>query len=88
MSTVMAVLESVKTSGTPGLIIFGLGAVSVFILIERYKKLYINSKEDSGDFIDSIKNFIINDQIGKAVTYCDSHKNMFWLLRIQLLVNS
>lgn len=76
MSTVMAVLESVKTSGTPGLIIFGLGAVSVFILIERYKKLYINSKEDSGDFIDSIKNFIINDQIGKAVTYCDSHKNI------------
>jgi biopolymer transport protein ExbB len=72
----MAVLESIKNSGIPGLLIVVLGAVTVFIVIERYKKLNISSKEDSGDFIDTVKGHILNDQIGKAITYCDSNKNI------------
>ncbi len=76
MSAVMTLLEALKTSGLPGLIIFALGAISVFIIIERYKKLHINSKEDSGDFMETVKGHILNDQIGKAVTYCDAHKNI------------
>lgn len=76
MSAVTTLLESLKTSGLPGLIIFALGAISVFIIIERYKKLYINSKEDNGDFMATVKGHILNDEIGKAVTYCDAHKNI------------
>lgn len=76
MSSLMSVVEAVKTSGIPGLLIVILGAVTMFIVVERYKKLYISSKEDGGDFMDTIKGHILNDQIGKAVTYCDAHKNI------------
>jgi biopolymer transport protein ExbB len=76
MSTLMTIVESVKTSGIPGFIIVGMGAVAVFIIIERYKKLNLSTKEDSGDFIESIKGYILNDQIGKAVTYCDANKSI------------
>lgn len=76
MSSVIAVLDAVKTSGIPGFIIVALGGVAVFIVIERYKKLNLFSKEDNGDFINIIKNNLMNDQLGQAITYCDSHKNI------------
>lgn len=76
MSGLMTIIEAVKTSGVPGLIIVILGAVATFIIIDKYRKLNLMTKEDGGDFIGSVKEYILKDQIGRAITFCDSHKSI------------
>lgn len=76
MSGVMSVLESVKSSGIPGLVIMGMGAVATFIIIDKYRTLSLKTKEDSGEFLGSIKEYLLKDQIGKAITLCDAHKTI------------
>lgn len=74
--SIINLVNILKDAGLPGLVVLALGAITVFILIERYKKLSLESKEDGGDFIDSIKRSILNDEIGKAITYCDVNKSI------------
>lgn len=76
MSGMMSVLEAVKSSGIPGLIIVGMGAVATFIIIDKYRTLNLMTKEDSGEFLGSIKEYLLKDQIGKAITLCDAHKSI------------
>ncbi|MCO5112676.1 MAG: MotA/TolQ/ExbB proton channel family protein [Bdellovibrionaceae bacterium] len=76
MSGMMSVIESVKTSGAPGLLIVGLGAVATFIIIDKYRTLNWRTKEDSGELMDSVKEYLLKDQVGKAITLCDAHKSV------------
>lgn len=76
MSAIMTVLTAAKSSGVPGLIILGLGGVATFIIMDKYKTLHLSSKEDNGEFIGQVKEYILKDEIGRAVTFCDSHKNI------------
>lgn len=76
MSGIMTVIESVKTSGVSGLVIVSMGAVATFIIIDKYRSLSLKAKEDSGEFMASIKEYLLKDQIGKAITLCDSHKSI------------
>ena len=76
MSTIVTILTALKTSGIPGVIIFGLASVALFIIIERYKKLYLSCKEDGGQFLDKIKFYILKNQTGKAIAFCDANKNI------------
>lgn len=73
---IVGLVSVIKEAGFAGLIVLSLGAMAVFIIIERYKRLNIDLKEDGGDFIDSIKRSILNDEIGKAITLCDASKSI------------
>ncbi len=73
---IMSLANVIKDAGIPGLIVLVLGFITVFIIVERYKKLNFDSKEDGGDFINTIKNYLLKDEIGKAVTFCDANKSI------------
>lgn len=76
MSNYMVLWESVKSSGAPGILILALGVIGTFIILEKYKTLNLQTKEDNGEFMGTVKDYILKDEVGKAITYCDAHKTI------------
>lgn len=66
-------IKLVVDGGIPAYLIVTMGIVSMALIFERIKVLYFDYSIKTQDFMNQVKNLIMNDQIDDAITFCTAN---------------